>query len=63
MQKSVIEYLAQTVRKYPNKVAVHDEVAEITFAELWQNASLLANEIQKHVDVRQPIGVYIPKGC
>ena len=63
MQKSVIEYLEQTVREYPNKVAVHDEADEITFSQLWQNASYLANAILKHVDVRQPIGVYIPKGC
>lgn len=63
MQKSVIEYLEQMVRKCPNKVAVHDEVEEITFAQLWKNASRLAIAIQKHVDMRQPIGVYIPKGC
>lgn len=63
MQKSVIEYLAQTIRKCPNKVAVHDEVEEITFVQLWQNASCLSDAIQKYADVRQPIGVYIPKGC
>lgn len=63
MQKSVIEYLVKTVRECPNKVAVHDEVEEITFAQLWQNASCLAKAIQEYEGVRQPIGVYIPKGC
>lgn len=63
MQKSVIEYLEQTVLECPNKVAVHDEVEDITFAQLWQNASRLARAIQEHEDMRQPIGVYISKGC
>lgn len=63
MQKSVIEYLSKTVSAFPSKIAVHDEKEEITFSQLWQNAASIANALQNRVLPRQPIGVYIPKGC
>ncbi len=63
MQKSVIEYLSKTATAFPNKIAVNDEKEEITFSQLWQNAANIANALQNIVPPRQPIGVYIPKGC
>ena len=63
MQKSVIEYLKNTVAVYSNKVAVHEQNEEISFLQLWQNALCIAHRLQIITDVRQPIGVYIPKGC
>lgn len=63
MQKSVVEYLTKTVAAFPNKIAVHDEKEEIAFSQLWQNATSIANALQNRVPPRQPIGVYIPKGC
>lgn len=63
MQKSVIEYLSKTVTAFLDKIAVHDEKEEITFSQLWQNAVSIASALQNVVDSRQPVGVYIPKGC
>lgn len=63
MQKSVIEYLSKTVTAFPDKIAVHDEKEEITFSQLWQNALSITSALQNVVDSRQPVGVYIPKGC
>lgn len=63
MQKSVIEYLSKTVTAFPDKIAVHDEKEEITFSQLWQNAVSIASALQNVVNSRQPVGVYIPKGC
>lgn len=63
MQKSVIEYLNKTAAAFPTKIAVHDEKEEITFSQLKQNATYLAKVIEKFVDAREPVGVYIPKGC
>ena len=63
MQKSVIEYLSKTVAAFPGKIAVHDEKKEVTFLQLWQNAVSIASALQSMVDSRQPVGVYIPKGC
>ena len=63
MQKSVIEYLSKTVAAFPDKIAVHDEKEEITFPQLWQNAVSIASVLQSILNSRQPVGVYIPKGC
>lgn len=63
MQKSVIEYLSKTATTFPNKIAVHDEKEEITFSQLLQNATSIASALQSMVDSRQPVGVYIHKGC
>ena len=63
MQKSVIEYLSKTVAAFPDKIAVHDEKEKITFSQLWQNAVSIASALQNVVNSRQPVGVYIPKGC
>lgn len=63
MQKSVIEYLVKTAAQYPQKAAVQDADGKITFSELLHSAFVVADEINKRDVWRQPIGVYIPKGC
>lgn len=65
MQKSVIEYLKQSVSKYPEKTAVKDGVQSISFEELWMSAQKISNAINSIEATLQnrPIGVYIPKGC
>lgn len=61
MQKSVIEYLKNTVAKYPNKTAVQDAEGSITFQELWFRACRIASAIGESKN--SPIGVYLPKSC
>ena len=64
MQKSVIEYLQQTVSRFPEKIAVKDSEMSITFGELWQNAQKIsAALVNANIGLNNPIGVYIPKGC
>lgn len=63
MQKSVIEYLNRTAAAYPEKIAVHDAEEEIAFAQLVENAKRITGALHECVEARQPVGVYIPKGC
>lgn len=63
MQKSVIEYLVASASKYPQKKAVQDSTGSITFAELLRSAFVIADEVKAKGIWKQPIGVYIPKGC
>ena len=63
MQKSVIEYLATTAAKYPQKNAVQETAGSITFAELLRSAYVIADEIIAMGVWKSPIGVYTPKGC
>ena len=63
MQKSVIEYLVASASKYPQKKSVQDSTGSITFAELLRSAFVIADEVKAKGIWKQPIGVYIPKGC
>lgn len=64
MQKSVIEYLSETVERFPEKVAVKDAEISITFSELWRNAKKISSAIiNLNIGLNNPVGVYIPKGC
>lgn len=64
MQKSVIEYLSETVNRFPSKIAVKDSEMSITFGELWQNAKKISSIlVNANIGLNNPIGVYIPKGC
>lgn len=63
MKKNVIEYLRDSVERYPGKIALVDENREITFEELDYEAKQVANVIaRKCGDIRnQPIAVYMEK--
>jgi len=63
MQKSVVEYLEKTVARLPEKVAVKDAKGELTFAELWEHAQIIATAICATGLRNTPVGVYMPKGC
>lgn len=63
MKKNIIDYLKDSVQKYPDKIALVDENRKITFAELDYEAKKIANailgkcgNIQNH-----PIAVYMEK--
>ena len=62
MQYSVLEYLEEAVKKYPDKVAFLDQNHEMTFRETKQRALCIAKAIRKVCPARrQPILVYLPK--
>lgn len=63
MKNSVLCYLEETAKKFPNKLAISDGTLEVTFAE-WRNRALcLAQAISDKVQGRHfPVLVYLPKG-
>ena len=62
MQRNILEYLFNTVEKYPTKTAVIEENNLISFGNLNFKAKVLANEIIKKQDsINQPIAVFLPK--
>lgn len=63
MIKNVVEYLIESTRKYPYKIAVEDEYEKITFSELDTQARKLAHVVAKKCgDARnRPIAVYMDK--
>ena len=63
MQINVTHYLDQTVKRYPNKIAVDDTQQKLTFAQLQSQALCVAECIAKHCLRNQPIAVFMQKGC
>lgn len=63
MKRNVIEYLRDSVQRYPNKIAIVDEEREITFAELDREARMLASAIIESCGnvKNQPIAAYMKK--
>ncbi len=62
MQKNVLEYLEDTVKKFPNKIAIIDEKNSINFGDLQKEAKCIASYLQyKKIDKNLPIGVFLPK--
>lgn len=64
MKKNVIEYLKETVNRYPNKIAFSDVNGDMTFTELDNIAKKIAVEIIRRTNgiVNSPIAVEMPKG-
>lgn len=58
MQKNVLEYLEESARRYPDKVAFSDENGEITFSKLLDSSKKIGSAIAERTDVKnRPIGV------
>lgn len=64
MKTNVIEYLLNSTKRWPNKVAFRDEKSAITFAELDKQARQIAGMLRKNLgEVKNiPIAVYMEKG-
>jgi len=59
---NLIEYLKETVHKYPNKVAINDNVAVVSFLQLDVISDKIASAIYSKSNVfRAPIAVFMPK--
>lgn len=61
MARVVTDYLDNTVKQYPNKVAFIDENRSMTFGELQNEAHHIASELIQHSFFKQPILVYLDK--
>lgn len=59
---NLIDYLKETVNKYPNKIAVNDNVKIVSFLELDDISDKIASAIcSKNNILRAPIAVFLPK--
>lgn len=64
MQNSVVQWLENTARRFPNNTAYVDENRKYTWAELRQTALSIASNIeQKLPERKQPIAVYMEKSA
>ncbi len=62
MQRNVLEYLEDSVKKFPNKIVYADENIQMTFKELKRNAQNIGMQIANHVDkINSPIVVFVDR--
>lgn len=62
MRNSVLCYLEDSVKRFPNKLAIVDEERSITFREWEAMALCIANSILKRTQKKKvPVFVYLPK--
>ncbi len=62
MQNSVWKYLENTVKNFPDNIAVEDKNSNITFRELYESAKKIGSVISAKYNLfKQPILVYLPK--
>ena len=63
MQINVTQYLEQTVKRYPDKIAVDDTQQTLTFKQLQCQALRIAGCIMEYHLQHHPIPVFMQKGC
>ncbi len=64
MQNSVIQWLEQTARRFPERTAYVDENRRYTWAELRRTALSIASQIERTLPGRkQPVAVYMEKSA
>ena len=61
MMKSVTEYLNNTAKLYPEKVAFEDDNRKLTFKELQSEAKSIAMVIAKNHIFKKPIAIFMDK--
>ena len=59
---NLIEYLKQTIIKFPDKVAIQDNLGSLTFLELDNISNIISKEIiNSNLLFKKPIAVLLPK--
>lgn len=61
MQINVLEYLEQTVKKVPDKIAYADENVGITFDEVYHHSRAIGTYLQQQGHEKEPIVVFMGK--
>lgn len=59
---NVLEYLENTVKNHPDKIAFEDSTDSLTFSEFHKLSQNISTNICKSIDfINQPIAVFLPK--
>mgnify|MGYP004483477217 FL=1 len=63
IMKNVLEYLEQSARKYPNKIAVKDTACAYTYEQLQKKARYIGSRLAKHTTPKHPVCVFADKSA
>ena len=63
MCRNILEYLEESAKKYPDKVAFDDDKSTVSFGGLMARARALGSVLAGKELARRPAAVFLPKGC
>ena len=58
---SVLEYLEDSVKRFPDKIAFADPEEEISFSELMRRAKRIGTALARALPPGSPVPVHLPK--
>ena len=58
--RSIIAHIERVTRRFPNRVAVIDSDTSLSFAEVWDGLSGLAEQIEDETKSSDLIGIMLP---
>ena len=61
MIRNILDYLEQSARYYPDKIAFADEMSTCTYKELWETARSVGTKLANYVPPRSPVPVFMEK--
>ena len=61
MIRNTLDYLEQSARHYPDKIAFADEMSTCTYKELWETARSVGTKLANYVPPRSPVPVFMEK--
>lgn len=61
MIRNILDYLEQSARHYPDKIAFADEMSTCTYKELWETARFVGTKLANYVPPRSPVPVFMEK--
>ena len=61
MQTNILEYLEQTVRRLPDKMAFSSEDGSMTFLEVYDGACAIGSRLLRDGHYKKPVVVFMKK--
>lgn len=61
MQRNVLEYIEETVKRVPNKIAFANEDSKLTFGELYKGIQAIGSALDKKGYYKEPVLVFMNK--
>lgn len=60
---NVLEFLENSVSKYPDKIAISDGSESFTFTQIYQNAKKIGSLLSLHTEIKQPVLVLVNRSA
>ena len=60
--KNVLQYLEKSAYDNKDKIAIIEEDKRVSYSELLINSKMIGSFLSKHIDLKNPVGIFMEKG-